>query len=150
MENHNKSQHARSERQLDVRVPSWIEAPTDLEVAKAKILLAHIAGLKDRGLTVEAIVIDFVFKNIQPLKDRVYPAYMYIGVNNPSRVTNKHISEENVLKWVEIMLRGVVANVGAPRSYSSWNLPPVISFNCLYFVLPNRYVPCSHCGILLL
>jgi hypothetical protein len=29
--------------------------------------------LKDRGLTAEAVVADFVFNNIQPLKDRVYP-----------------------------------------------------------------------------
>jgi hypothetical protein len=150
MENHNKSLPARSTRQLDVQVPSWVEAPTDLEVAEAKILLAEIAGLKDRGLTAEAVVIDFVFKNIQPLKDRVYLAYLYIGVNNPSRVTNKHISEENVLKGVEMILRGVVANVDAPCSYSASNLPLVISFNCLYFVLPTRYVPCSHYGILLL
>jgi hypothetical protein len=56
-----------------VRVPSWIEAPTNFEVVEANILLAEIAGLKDRGLTAEDVVIDFVFKNIEPLKDRVHP-----------------------------------------------------------------------------
>jgi hypothetical protein len=40
------------------------------------VLLAEICALKDRGLTAEAVVADFVFKNIQPLKDRVYPAYL--------------------------------------------------------------------------
>jgi hypothetical protein len=84
MENHNKSLPARSVRQPDVRVLSWIEAPTDSEVAEARILLAEITSLKDRGLTVEVVVIDFVFKNIQPLKDRVYPAYLYNGVNDSS------------------------------------------------------------------
>ena len=64
MENHNDSLPARSERQPDVHVPSWMEAPTNSEVAKAKVLLAKIAGLNDRGLTVEAVVTDFVFKNI--------------------------------------------------------------------------------------
>jgi hypothetical protein len=63
---------------------SWIEAPTDLEVAEARVLLAEVANLKDRGLTTEVVVIDFVFKNIQPLKDRVYPTYLYTGVNDPS------------------------------------------------------------------
>jgi hypothetical protein len=38
------------------------------------MLLAEICVLKDRGLTAEVVVVDFVFKNIQPLKDRVYPA----------------------------------------------------------------------------
>jgi hypothetical protein len=61
MENLNKSLPTHSGRQLDVRVPSWIEAPTDFEVAKVKVLLAKIAGLKDRGLTAEAVVTDFVF-----------------------------------------------------------------------------------------
>jgi hypothetical protein len=54
------------------------------------------------------------------------------------------------MKHVEMMMRGVVSNVGAPPSYSAWNLPPMVSFNCLYFVLSSRYVPCSHYGILLL
>lgn len=48
------------------------------------ILLTEIAGLKDRGLTIEAVVIDFVLKNIQPLKDRVHPAYLYTGVRDMS------------------------------------------------------------------
>jgi hypothetical protein len=93
--------------------------------------------LKDNGLTVEAVVIDFVFKNIQPLKDRVYLAYLYTRVNDPSRVTNKHLSEANVLKRVEMMLRCAIAYVGAPCSYSAWNISLMVSFNCMYFVLPN-------------
>jgi hypothetical protein len=51
-------------RQPNVRVTSWIEAPTDSEVAKVKMLLAEIASLKDRCLIAEVVVIDFDFKNI--------------------------------------------------------------------------------------
>jgi hypothetical protein len=47
------------------------------------VLLAEICALRNRGLTAEAIVFDFVFKNIQPLKVRVYPVYLYTGVNDP-------------------------------------------------------------------
>jgi hypothetical protein len=57
------------------------------------VLLAEICALKDRGLTAEAVVADYVFKNIQPLKDRVYPVYLYIGVNHPTRITNRWIPE---------------------------------------------------------
>jgi hypothetical protein len=80
-------------------------------------------------LTAEAVVIDFILKNVQPLKDRVHPAYLYIGLRDPSQGKNKHISEENILNRVEMMLRGVVANAGAPRSYSAWNLPPLVKGN---------------------
>jgi hypothetical protein len=37
------------------------------------VLLAEICSLKDRGLTAEAVVADFIFKNIQPLKAGLTP-----------------------------------------------------------------------------
>ena len=128
MENHKKSLLARSGRQPDVRTPSWTEIPTDSELAESRVLLAEICVLKDRDLTAEVVVVDFVFKNIQPLKDRVYPAYLYTGVNDPTRIINKRISKEDVLSRVDSMLRGKVSNAGAPLSYSAWNLPPQRSF----------------------
>jgi hypothetical protein len=127
MENHKKSLLARSGRQLDVRTPSWTEVPTDSELAESRMLLAKICVLKNIGLTAKAVVVDFVFKNIQPLKDRVYPAYLYTGVNDPSRISNKRISEGDMLSRVDSMLRGKASNVGAPPLYSAWNLPPVVS-----------------------
>jgi hypothetical protein len=81
VENHGNSL-PRSGRQPDVRTPSWIESPTTLEVTEAKVLLAEVNLLKERGLTAEVVVADFVFKNIQPLKDRAYPAYLYSGVTD--------------------------------------------------------------------
>jgi hypothetical protein len=35
-----------------------------LEITEAKVLLDEIRLLKERGLTAEAVVTDFVFKNI--------------------------------------------------------------------------------------
>jgi hypothetical protein len=84
MENHHKSLPARSRRQPDVRTPSWTEVPTNSELDEARILLAETSVLKNKGLTTEAVIVDFVFKNIQPLKDRVYLTYLYTGVNDPS------------------------------------------------------------------
>jgi hypothetical protein len=70
VENHGKSLPPQSGRQPDVRTPGWIESPTALEVIEARVLLAEICLLKERGLTTEAVDADFVFKNIQPLKDK--------------------------------------------------------------------------------
>jgi hypothetical protein len=64
MENHNKSLLARSGRQPDVRTPSWTEIPKDLELAESRVLLAEICAFRVRGLTAEAVVVDFDFKNI--------------------------------------------------------------------------------------
>jgi hypothetical protein len=112
----------------DVRAPSWIESPTDLEITEAKVLLAEICLLKERGLTAEAVVADFVFKNIQPLKDRAYPAYLYSGVTDSTWVTNKRIPIVDLVTRLEMILRGKVSNIGAPVAYSAWNLPPSKSF----------------------
>jgi hypothetical protein len=110
-------------RQPDVRTPSWVEYSTYSEAAKAKVLLAEICSLKDKDLTTEAGVADFVFKNIQPLKDRLYLAYLYTGINDSKRVTNMQIPNEDLLSRLDMILRGRVSNVGAPLAYSAWNLP---------------------------
>jgi hypothetical protein len=76
-----------------------------LEVTEARVLLAEICLLKEKGLTAEAVVADFVFKNIQPLKDRAYPAYLYSGINDGTRVTNKRILTADLLSRLDMILR---------------------------------------------
>jgi hypothetical protein len=118
----------RSGRQSDVRTPSWTESPTDQEVAEARALLAKVGLLKERGLTAKAMVVDFIFKNIQPLKDRAYPAYLYRGLADSTRVTNRRIPAVDLVSRLEMILKGKVSNIGAPISYSAWNLPPSKAF----------------------
>jgi hypothetical protein len=125
VENHGKSLPPRSGRQPDVHAPSWTESPTDLEIAEARVLLAEVGLLKERGLTAEAVVADFVYKNIQPLKDRAYPAYLYNGViDSSTRVTNRRIPAMDLVSRLEMILRGKVSNISAPVAYSAWNQPP--------------------------
>jgi hypothetical protein len=128
MENHGNSLPPRSGRQPDVRTPSWTESPTDQEVAEAGVLLAKVGLLKERGMTAEAVVADFVFKNIQPLKDRAYPAYLYRGLADSTRVTNRRIPAVDLVSRLEMILRGKVLNIGAPVAYSALNLPPSQAF----------------------
>jgi hypothetical protein len=128
VENHGNSLPPRSGRQPDVRTPSWTESPTDQEVAEAGVLLPEVGLLKERGLTAEAVVADFVFKNIQPLKDRAYPAYLYRGLADSTRVTNRRIPAVDLVSQLEMILKGKVSNIGAPVAYSAWNLPPSQAF----------------------
>jgi hypothetical protein len=117
-----------SGRQPDVRTPSRTESPTYQEVAEAGALLAEVELLKERGLTAEVVVTNFVFKNIQPLKDRAYPAYLYRGLVDSTRVTNIRIPAVDLVSRLEMILRGKVSNIGAPVAYSAWNLPPSQAF----------------------
>jgi hypothetical protein len=93
------------------------------------VLLPEVFLLKARGLTTEAVVADYVFKNIQPLKDRAYPAYLYSGINDSTRATNKRIPTEDLVSRLDMILRGKVSNVGAPIAYFAWSLPPHRSFS---------------------
>jgi hypothetical protein len=97
-------------------------------VAEAGVLLAEVGLLKERGLTTEAVVTDFVFKNIQPLKDRAYLAYLYRGLADSTRVTNRRIPAVDLVSQLEMILRGKVSNIHAPVAYSAWNLPPSKAF----------------------
>jgi hypothetical protein len=110
VEKHCKSLPPRSGRQPDVRTPSWTESLTSSEITEAKVLLAKIYSLKDGGLTAEAVVADFVFKNIQPVNDRVYPAYLYSDANDSTWVTNRRIPTEDLLSRLDMILRGRVSN----------------------------------------
>jgi hypothetical protein len=64
VENHGNSLPPRLGRQPDVCTSNWTESPTDLEMAEAGALLAEVELLKEKGLTAEAVIADFVFKNI--------------------------------------------------------------------------------------
>jgi hypothetical protein len=119
VENHENSLPPRSGRQPDVRTPSWTESPMDQEVAEAGALLAEVGLLKERGLTAEVVVADFIFKNIQPLKDRAYPTYLYRGLADSTRVTNRRIPAVDLASLLEMILRGKVSNIGAPVAYSA-------------------------------
>jgi hypothetical protein len=90
---------------------------------EAKVLLVEVCLLKDRGLIAEAVVAHFVFKNIQPLN------YLYSGINDSTRVTNKRIPTKDLVSRLDMILRGRVSNVGALVAYSAWNLPSHRSFS---------------------
>jgi hypothetical protein len=75
--------------------------------------------LKEKGLIAEAVVTDLVFKNIQPLKDRAYPAYLYRGVADSTCVANRRIPTVDLVSRLEMILRGKVSNIDAPVAYSA-------------------------------
>jgi hypothetical protein len=62
------------------------------------------------------------------MKDRVYLAYLYRGLTDSTRVTNRRILVVDLVSRLEMILRGKVSNVGALVAYSAWNLPPPKTF----------------------
>ena len=106
MVNHHDSIPPPSGQKPDPETKAWEEAPTEEEIVEVNILLKEIQALKEKGLTAHAIVIDFVFRNIQPLKERMCPAYYYTRLRDPTRETKQEFSEDEVKARVQSILEG--------------------------------------------
>lgn len=88
MGNHKNSLPTCLGRQPNTKLPSWEEAPVDQEYAEVAALMPEIFNLKKDGLTTQVVVIDFVFENIQPLKNQVYLAYLFVRARDPTHGTD--------------------------------------------------------------
>ena len=63
----------------------WEEPPATEEMAQVDRLLEEIAGLSAQGLTGAAVAISFCRWLMQPIKERVHPAFEYWGRQDPTR-----------------------------------------------------------------
>lgn len=110
METHNSSLPPDLGKLPDVRLPSWVEGPTNLESTEVTAMMTEIANLKGSGLTAQVVVIDFVYHNIQPLKYWVFPTFLYTRIKDPTSITDEEITQEDVLSRVDMMLKVNISN----------------------------------------
>jgi hypothetical protein len=66
----------------------------DLGELKAVLELAN--GVKKKGVTGAAVAKSFCRRMIQPIKDRVHPAYEYWGQSDPTCEVNHKVSKEEM------------------------------------------------------
>lgn len=107
--------------------PQWRSEVPEEDMGQVRALLDRIDQLKKSGLTAVAIAIDFVHHSIQPLKDRVYPAYHYSGINDPTRETDRRVGREEIIHQISLFFNCEITNLGAPKSYSLFNPAPEVS-----------------------
>jgi hypothetical protein len=69
-----------------MRLASRVEEQTDFESTEITALMNETASLKGEDLIAQAVVIDFMYYNIQSLKGQVYPAYLYSQWYDPSLI----------------------------------------------------------------
>jgi hypothetical protein len=55
---------------------------------------------------------------IQPIKDRVHPAYEYFGQSDPTREVNRKVSKEEMAARVSQMYFGKVKVKKCPKAHS--------------------------------
>ena len=77
----------------------WLKKP--LDTSQIPELLEMIASLKQKGISGEVVAFDWMKCRIQPLQARVTFGFEYQGINDPSRCSEKEISNREVLRRVQ-------------------------------------------------
>ena len=90
--------------------------------------------LKQQGLTSFGIVLSFLRRRVQPLKEREHLGFEYFRAEDPSRmVLALELTDEEVLEHLQKMLKGVSVISPAVPEFSANNPPPAVS--CLSLCL---------------
>jgi hypothetical protein len=114
------------------KISVWgLGLPTrDLEDLKG--VLELVSDMKEHGVTGAAVARSFCRRMIQPIKDRVHPAYEYRGQSDPTREVNRKVANEEMAARVSQMYSGNVKVKKCPKAHSlkspadpvrSWDLP---------------------------
>jgi hypothetical protein len=81
-------------------------------------VLELVSDMKNRGVTGAAVARSFCRRMIQPIKDRVHPAYEYCGQSHPAREVNRKVSKEEMAARVSQIYYGKVKVKKCPRAHS--------------------------------
>jgi hypothetical protein len=103
--------------------------------------------MNKQGVTEVAVARSFCRRMIQPIKDRVHPAYEYWGQSDPTREVNRKVSKEEMAARVSQMYSGKAKVNKCPKAHSlkrptnpvrSWDLP----FGCFLHLSFFRSYEC--------
>ncbi|HET8670193.1 MAG TPA: hypothetical protein VFM05_06045 [Candidatus Saccharimonadales bacterium] len=105
------------------RKPSWYEKPTYSQMVQVDELLKLIDRENLNGVGVAA---NFLFRRVQPCKQRVHPGYEYRGDNDPTREQNRPLGKDECKRRLEQMFAKdtSIATKGMQNPFSVSNPPP--------------------------
>jgi hypothetical protein len=101
-----------------VKISEWDLGLSTRELKDLKGVLELVKDMKNQGLTGAAVARSFCRRMIQPIKDRVHPAYEYCGQSNPTREVNRKVSKEEMASRVSQIYSGKVKVKKCPRAHS--------------------------------
>ena len=77
----------------------------------------EIAGLSAQGLTGTMVALSFSKRLVQPIQDRVHPAFEYWGHQDPTRGQNRKVPREEASNRVTRMMQGAICDMGCPKAH---------------------------------
>jgi hypothetical protein len=101
-----------------VKISEWDLGLSTRELEDLKGVLELVSEMKGRGGTGAAVARSFCHRMIQPIKDRVHPAYEYFGQSDPTREVNRKASKEEMATRVSQMYSGKVKVKKCPEAHS--------------------------------
>jgi hypothetical protein len=101
-----------------VKINEWDLGLSSRDLKELEPVLELISELKKQGVTGAAVARSFCWWMIQPIKDRVHPAYEYWGQSDPTREINCKVSKEVMAARVSQMYYGKVRVKKCPKAHS--------------------------------
>jgi hypothetical protein len=93
-----------------------------------KPVLELASELKKQRVTGAAVARSFCRRMIQKIKDRVHPAYEYVGQSDPTREVNRKLSKKEMAARVSQMYTRRVKVKKCPKAYSLKRLSDLVRF----------------------
>jgi hypothetical protein len=100
------------------KISEWDLGLSTRELEDLKGVLELVSDMKGRGVTGAAVARSFCRRMIQPIRDRVHPAYEYCGQSDPTREVNRKVSREEMAARVSQMYSGKVKVNKFPKAHS--------------------------------
>jgi hypothetical protein len=101
-----------------MKISEWDLGLPTRNLEDLKGVLELVSDMKKRGVTGAAVPRSFCRRMIQPIKDRVHPAYEYCGKSDPIREVNRKVSKEEMAARVSQMYSGKVKVKKCLRAHS--------------------------------
>jgi hypothetical protein len=113
----------------------WTNQLTSREIEELRLLLEDLAKLKAEGLTGGEVAISFIRRLLQPIQDRVHPAYEYWGQSDPTRVVRRKVSKEEMAARAKNIFVGRIRNQECPKVLSVYQPSEAVSLQPCFFAL---------------
>jgi hypothetical protein len=101
-----------------VKISKWALSLSSRELEDLKGVLELVSDMKKRRVTGAAVARSFCRRLIQPIKERVHPAYEYWGQSDPTREVSRKVSKEEMMARVSQMYSGKVKIKKCPKAHS--------------------------------
>jgi hypothetical protein len=101
-----------------VKISEWDLGLPSRDLEDLKGVLELVSDMKKRGVTGAAVARSFCRRMIQPINDRVHPAYEYYGQSDPTCEVNRKVSKEEMVARVSQMYSRKVKVKKCPKAHS--------------------------------